>query len=262
MRFIHSLSIAFAMFSRIPVPKADWDRDNMRYTMAVLPLVGLVVGIAAYAGWWIMDALAFGSLAKGVVLTVIPVWLTGGIHLDGYADTVDALASHGDKEKKLVILKDPHTGAFAIIGLCLYFLCFTALAVELNQTFDSIVTYGSVFVLSRAFAVLFMLSVPPARADGLGRLFHDAAVKKMTLIAALLVALAVIAAGLYANGATGAFLTAGIIIAWCYCRRMAYREFGGVTGDLTGYCIQVSEIAGLAGVVLGQKISVIIGVMP
>lgn len=262
MRFIRSLSIAFAMFSRIPVPKVDWDRDNMRYTMAVFPLVGLVVGISAYVGWWIVDVLAFGSLAKGVALAVIPVLLTGGIHLDGYADTVDALASHGDKDKKLAILKDPHTGAFAIIGLCLYFMCYTALTAELNQTFASIGTYGSVFVLSRAFAVLFMLSVPPARADGLGRLFHDASIKKMTLVTALLVGLTVIVAGLYMNGATGAFLPAAIIITLCYCRRMAYREFGGVTGDLTGYCIQVSEIAGLAGIVLGQKISIIIGVMP
>jgi len=250
------------MFSRIPIPRVDWDRDNMRYTMAVFPLVGVIVGVFACAGWLIMDALAFGSLAKGVALAVIPVWLTGGIHLDGYADTVDALASHGDREKKLAILKDPHTGAFAIIGLCLYFLCFTALTVELDPTFASIMTYCSVFVLSRAFGVVFMQTVPPARADGLGRLFHDAAIKKLTLATAVFIVLAVIAASLYANGPVGLLMPAGMLLTLLYSRRMSYREFGGVTGDLTGYCIQVFEISGLAGIVIGQKIAAILGVMP
>ncbi len=55
---------------------------------------------------------------------LIPVWITGGIHLDGYADTCDALSSYGDREKKLEILKDPHCGAFAVIRLCSYFLAY------------------------------------------------------------------------------------------------------------------------------------------
>ena len=50
-----------------------------------------------------------------------------GIHLDGYADTIDAISSYGDREKKLQILKDPHTGAFAVIGLCVYFTAVLAL---------------------------------------------------------------------------------------------------------------------------------------
>ena len=59
---------------------------------------------------------------------LIPVWITGGIHLDGYADTCDALSSYGDREKKLEILKDPHCGAFAVIRLCSYFLAYFACA--------------------------------------------------------------------------------------------------------------------------------------
>ncbi len=54
-------------------------------------------------------------------MTLIPVFVSGGIHLDGFMDTMDALGSWGDKEKKLEILKDSHNGAFAVIGICCYF---------------------------------------------------------------------------------------------------------------------------------------------
>ena len=57
-------------------------------------------------------------------MTALPVLVSGGIHTDGFIDTVDALSSYGDKEKKLEILKDPHTGAFAIIGAIMYYLLF------------------------------------------------------------------------------------------------------------------------------------------
>ena len=55
---------------------------------------------------------------------VLPVLLNGGIHMDGFLDVTDAKSSYGDREKKLEILKDPHTGAFAIIGGCVYFLIY------------------------------------------------------------------------------------------------------------------------------------------
>ncbi len=261
MRLVRSLCIAFAMFSRLPTPRVDWDRENMRYTMAVFPLVGLLVGVCAFVGWWVLNLFAFGSFCTGMALTVIPVLVTGGIHLDGYADTVDALASHGDQAKKLAILKDPHAGAFAIIKLCVYFLCFTALAVELVPTITSVITYCSVFILSRALGVIFMLTLAPARQDGLGRLFYDAATKRMTLMVALFFAFAVCIASMCVYGWTGAIFPASMLAALWYCHRMATREFGGVTGDLTGYCIQLCEIVGLAGIILGQHVPPALGVI-
>ena len=66
-------------------------------------------------------------MVRAAGFCLIPVWVTGGIHLDGYADTCDALCSYGDTQKKLDILKDPHCGAFAVIRLCSYFVAYFAL---------------------------------------------------------------------------------------------------------------------------------------
>lgn len=67
------------------------------------------------------------DLLRGAVLCLLPAAVTGGIHLDGYCDTVDALASHGTPARRQEILKDPHIGAFGVIRLCGYFLLSFAL---------------------------------------------------------------------------------------------------------------------------------------
>ena len=100
----------------------------MKYAMCFFPVVGVITGLLqAGIGYLILQYTSCGKLFFAAVMTLIPVLVTGGIHLDGYADTIDALSSYGDREKKLQILKDPHTGAFAVIGLCVYFVAVLAL---------------------------------------------------------------------------------------------------------------------------------------
>ena len=123
MIVLQTIAVAFAMFSAIPVPQFEWNEKNMRYAMCAFPLIGLVIG----AAWCVCGALPLPGLARAAGFALVPVWVTGGIHLDGYADTCDALSSYGDREKKLEILKDPHCGAFAVIRLCSYFLAYFAL---------------------------------------------------------------------------------------------------------------------------------------
>ena len=130
MIVLQTIAVAFAMFSAIPVPQFDWNEKNMRYAMCAFPLIGVVIG----AAWCVCGALPLPGLAKAAGFALIPVWITGGIHLDGYADTCDALSSYGDRTKKLEILKDPHCGAFAVIRLCSYFLAYFALCTCVSFT--------------------------------------------------------------------------------------------------------------------------------
>ena len=130
MIVLQTIAVAFAMFSAIPVPQFDWNEKNMRYAMCAFPLIGVVIG----AAWCVCGALPLPGLAKAAGFALVPVWVTGGIHLDGYADTCDALSSYGDREKKLEILKDPHCGAFAVIRLCSYFLAYFALCTAVQFT--------------------------------------------------------------------------------------------------------------------------------
>ena len=106
MWLLNAMIIAIAMYSKIPMPRVDWNEKNMRYAMCFFPLVGVIIGVLEIvAGNLITIWKGEGTFFYAVVLTLIPVFITGGIHLDGFADTMDAKSSYGDREKKLEILK-------------------------------------------------------------------------------------------------------------------------------------------------------------
>ena len=115
------------MFSAVPMPQFDWNRKNMRYALLAFPLIGVLIGLAFWGADLLCEWLALPAVLRGAVFCLIPFALTGGIHLDGYADTCDALASHADPEKKQEILKDPHVGSFAVMRICGTFLLMFAL---------------------------------------------------------------------------------------------------------------------------------------
>ena len=124
MNLIGSFVIAFSMYSRIPMPRMDWTEERMRYALCFFPLIGAVIGAVEIATFALCEILGAGVLFRTCLLTAVPLLITGGIHMDGYLDVTDARHSYGEREKKLAILKDPHTGAFAIIGLGLYLLLY------------------------------------------------------------------------------------------------------------------------------------------
>ena len=119
------------MYSRIPMPRMDWTEERMRYALCFFPLIGAVIGAVEIATFALCEILGAGVLFRTCLLTAVPLLITGGIHMDGYLDVTDARHSYGEREKKLAILKDPHTGAFAIIGLGLYLLLYAGAVSEL-----------------------------------------------------------------------------------------------------------------------------------
>lgn len=246
-QLLASLAITFSTYSRIPMPQVEWNEKNMRHTMVLLPLVGLAVcGLYCLADW-LSALLGLNGLLRAALLTVLPVCVTGGIHLDGYCDTVDALASHAPREKKLQILKDSSAGAFAVIWCCVWFLlCFA-----LTSQVVSVPTAAAGFVLSRAFAVLAIEHLPSARA-GMGATLKSGSRFPwwaMVLYLAVYAGLVLLWGDLLAGGAALLAMTAF----YFYFRAMALREFGGFTGDLAGWFIQMGELVALAAVVLAER---------
>ena len=161
---LHTIAVAFSMFSAVPAPHLEWTPENMRWMLAALPLVGALCGLACW-GWAALCAfLALPAVLRGAGLCLLPVLLTGGVHLDGYADTCDALASHASPQRRQEILKDPHLGAFAAIRLCCYFLASFALWTALPR-YESPAFLLS-FCLSRALSGLAIAAFPLARNSG------------------------------------------------------------------------------------------------
>lgn len=96
------------------------------------------------------------DISRTLVLIILPVIITGGIHVDGYMDTCDALNSYGDREKKLAILKDSHIGAFAVIKLLVYYVLYFAAAFIVVQKAGNmqIIIMAFTFYLSRIISGL------------------------------------------------------------------------------------------------------------
>lgn len=219
----------------------------MKYVFCFFPWVGAVIG-ALLVGWnWICEKAGMGQLAWVLVGTAIPLLVTGGFHVDGFMDTMDAFHSYQERERKLEILKDSHIGAFSVICLLLYYLLYLAGYSEIGQ--DSIYLLASIFFLSRILSGAAAVSMKGAKREGLLYLFSSRA-QERTVKASLLVQFVLVAGFmLYQSVIKGGILLVGALFVFLYYRHRCYKELGGVTGDTAGYFLTLCE--GVLVVLLG-----------
>ena len=117
MHIIRGIAVAFSTYSKIPMPQFVWKEEDMRYSMCFFPWIGAVIGAILW-GWFRLSALlGISTLAFILISAALPLIITGGFHVDGFMDTMDALHSYQPRERKLEILKDSHIGAFSVIKL-------------------------------------------------------------------------------------------------------------------------------------------------
>ena len=168
MNVLRATGMAFALYSRIPMPPLDWESGARRYTLYAFPLVGLAVGGGLLLWTWLAGALGLGQPLWAAGMTAIPLLITGGIHLDGFCDVCDALASHQSRERKLEIMADPHVGAFAVQGCGLLLLLTFGLWCQAERT-DGTLWAALLLVpaLSRGLSAFAALTLPNARGGGL-----------------------------------------------------------------------------------------------
>lgn len=247
MIVLETVAVAFAMFSAIPMPQFAWNARNMKYSLCAFPLVGAVIALALWSWELFCARFLLPAILRGAGLCLLPVLITGGIHLDGYADTCDALASHSNIEKRQEILKDPHLGAFAAIRLCVYFLADFALWTS-TENLRLPVLLG-LFCLSRALSGLALTLFPLRPGSGLARSFAEASdrkrVRTVLTVSAVLLALLLIS-----QRAGETVLAAGLV--FLYYRRMCVKDFGGLSGDLAGWFLQTAELWMLLALVIRQ----------
>ena len=238
------------------MPRADWEKENMKYAMCFFPWVGAVIGACVYLWCRFTGNIPVGSILYAAILTLIPIFITGGIHLDGLLDTADALSSWQTRERRLEILKDSHTGAFAIITCCMYFIAYFGFSSELfeMQKIEGIGVIAIGFFLSRCLSGFSVTTFPCAKDSGLAATFANGADKKRAgkvLIAEGILAIAVI---IWISIPLGiAAVVAALLTFWWY-HHMSVEKFGGITGDLAGCFLQVCELMILVAVVVMEKL--------
>lgn len=252
--FGNSFRIAFLMYSRIPMPMADWEAANMRYVMCFFPLVGAAIGAVVFGVSKLCAWLSVPSLLASIVLIFLPILISGGIHLDGFMDVCDAVGSRQEPARKLEIMKDSHVGSFAVLGLFVLLLlnlgCWYQIPVECLQVL------GIGFVMSRAMSGFLVVREKAARKDGLNAMFSGAAEKNLTKVVLCIYMVACVVFMLIANipaGIAACVAAFGCLIA---VPIMAKRQFGGWTGDVAGYFLQVCEVAmAIAAVVVWNVVA-------
>lgn len=263
MKLLYSCIIAISMYSRIPVPQIQWTKERMKHALCFFPLVGLIQGLFLALWLWLAEEVfRLSPVMTGLWAAALPLLITGGIHMDGFLDTMDGVCSYGDREKKLEILKDPHLGAFAVIYTFAYMLLYAGASCEFAARAEGSARLLPVLFMTmeRAFSGLSVLSFPSAKKDGLAASFAQAAEKKTDRMGMMLWPLATGAVSWLLGGlswllaAAVFFVLLLILFVWFY--RWSKKQFGGITGDLAGFYLQAGELVCLiAALVLAGWVS-------
>ena len=248
---MRSLISAFAMYSRIPMPPIEWKEENRRYALCFFPLIGAVIG-AVMLGWqWLCNVLGAGDMLFAVGCTVIPIAITGGIHLDGFCDTADALYSRRPQEEKLRILKDPNCGPFAVFSVILVLLVSFGSYVQLYQTQGRNVVWllAGGFLLTRCLSGIAVTTLPVAPTSSLVKTFGENAGKYVRVLLLIEYGITGLLLVWFWGWLAVVLVWLGLFVFWG-CSHMAKKQFGGITGDLAGFFLVLSETVYLLGAAL------------
>ncbi|MBQ8928659.1 MAG: adenosylcobinamide-GDP ribazoletransferase [Oscillospiraceae bacterium] len=251
---LRSLLTAFLMYSRLPVPQLPWKEENRRYALCSFPAVGAVLGASVVVWRLVCSRLLIGQVLFAAGCTLLGVLITGGIHLDGFCDVTDARNSYGDRERRLAILKDPHVGAFAVIGLCALLLWQTALYTELT-TLRQTLCAACIPVLSRVLSAMSAICLPGARKDGSLQSFVAPADRAVSLGVLTVTGLAAAGLLLFLDPRGGCLTLCTAALVLCRYRAAALSQFGGVTGDTAGWFLSLCEVWCLTALVLAHKLT-------
>ncbi len=230
---MRNLRIAFGLMTTLPfrLPK-DWSAGDSGRAAVWYPLVGLVIGALTWLAWKGAISL-FSPLVAGIVALIVWVALTGGLHLDGLADCCDGLFASVTRERRLEIMKDPHIGAFGVIGLILVLLLKAAALASISST----ASLGILLAASLArWCILFAGLFPLARPSGMGADFASGFRRSFLLWSVILPLAIAILLGWRGILSALTGVGAAALIFW-----FAKSRIGGVTGDVFGMIVEVVE---------------------
>lgn len=168
--WLAALGEAAAFFTRLPIGGAP-PRYRLADTLPVVPVVGVAIGLAAGIDLAIARGLGASSLLAAAVGVLTAVVITGALHEDGLADTIDAFGAPGAvRTRRLEILRDSRIGVFGALALMfslLFRVAALAQIVDTRGALAALLALAAAHALSRAALGWTLWSSPPARADGL-----------------------------------------------------------------------------------------------
>jgi len=255
-RIIKSFIIAFSMYSKIPMPMIKWKEEDMKYVFCFFPLIGVITGGSIFA--WNVLCLHFDlpEILRVFISASIPIIVTGGIHIDGYMDTMDAFHSYRDRQKKLEILKDPHIGAFSVIMLLLYGSVYIGALSVIKDT-KVLACLGIVQILSRGLSAFLAVTLKSAK-EGTLNLFMNNSSKIVVRVVIIAQIILCITGMFFLDAIIAVIVTITSLLTVIFYYLKTKKEFGGITGDTAGYFVVIFEGASLTTMAIFEIVKIMI----
>lgn len=243
--WLKALGMCQSMFCAIPCFWHGWDERARGKMLLCLPFVGLEIGLL----WWGAGILSrfLSPLLGAAVLAFFPWIATGALHLDGFLDVVDAVRSCRNLERRREILKDSHVGAFAVIGCMLLGISQYAACASLGSAPLGLMVW--IPAVSRCCSVLAVNGLAPMQTSQYAGQTHKSG--DLMFPAAVLLLLLGSCAALYR---LWALVLLGELAVYALVLRRSYRALGGMNGDISGYCLTLSELAACAAMAVGASL--------
>lgn len=236
------MMLALSVCTRFPGPAVVPTPAAWSAAVAFLPAAGALLGLILAAAAWLLRGGPESLVA--LLLVALAAALTGALHLDGFADCMDAFGAERDRARALEILEDSRVGAFGVVGLVLLILAKVMLLAQLLRTPEALAGVFGMMMLSRFAIAACARSGPYAKPEGFSRPLVEAARRSPW---------PVLCAGLLSLGASlwlfrwfGLFLVAFSGICGLLTAALAKARIGGVTGDVLGAANELAEVCLLA----------------
>ena len=240
--------IALQFLTTFPIQlKAMPTKQQNGQSLLFYPIVGLMIGLILFGLALSLQAIPIILLSSLVL--VVWIWLTGGLHLDGLADTADAwVGGFGDPERTLAIMKDPSCGPIGVLSLLIVCLLkWSAIYVLLEQQlYSALVLFP---LLGRLVPLMLFLTTRYVRVKGLGSSMAEF-IPKTAAICIIILCLLISAYW----GWSGILSSVCFIATVFYLRAKFIQRIGGITGDTVGASIEITEVVSLLSFVISLSL--------
>ena len=231
------LLTAFSFLTIIPLRRGDGGKTDLGRSMAVFPLIGLLLGAMLVGVDYTLTPI-FDERLVNIILIALLAFVTGGLHLDGFMDTMDGIAGSRDKKKILEIMRDSRTGAMGAMAVVLLLM----IKWEALNSIDNATKVAALLLMpmiGRYAMTELAYMAPYARdSEGIGRPFTEG----LTITALIFSAATVFVAAFIFNEITGVITlitVALMVFVWSIYFK---RKLGGITGDVLGALNETTEV--------------------
>ncbi|OGD17309.1 cobalamin 5'-phosphate synthase [Candidatus Atribacteria bacterium RBG_19FT_COMBO_35_14] len=249
MKILRDLSLAIRFLTIIPVisflPSNNTNQneealaENFANSMAFFPLVGMLIGILLVLLRRIFYYFAISSLVSDTLVLIVWIWLSSGLHLDGFADSIDGFLGGHDKEEILKIMKDSSTGAKGVVALVSLLLLKFILLVEMSLWIKDAALFFTPVIGRWSMVIAAFLGKPARLKDSMGKLFMDYISWREFIFASLtMVVIGIPLFRLYLLPLV--MVGIGIVLLILkYCQK----RIGGISGDILGAINEIVEVS-------------------